>query len=66
MTNASNGIYRTHADTQKIVDALNDVESWAKGIQRLEGKESPDWQRIKKCESWLTEAKQTVFELCTK
>ena len=56
----------TFAETQKVIDAINEIESWTKGVQRIEADSDPDWELLKKYKNWLEEAKQTVFELCIK
>ena len=53
------------ADTQKVIDTIQEIETWARGVKRLEI-EGASCESIKKYQDWLEAAKQAVFELCTK
>ena len=56
----------TFAETQKVINAIDDIETWVKGIKRLEADTDPDWDLLKNYKRLLADAKQTVFELCIK
>ena len=56
----------TFAETHKVIQAINEIESWSKGLARIWASENPSHDKAAKYEIYLAEAKQTVFDLCAK
>ena len=56
----------TFEQTNTLVKAINEIETWAASITRAWREEEVDFASIKQMEGWLNEAKQTIFELANK
>lgn len=56
----------TFEQTNTLVKAINEIETWSASITRAWQEEEVDFARLKEMQGWLNEAKQTVFELCAK
>jgi len=56
----------TFAETQKIVAAITEVETWSASLTRVRAQEHTSFEKAERIQEWLDEAKQTVFDLCTK
>ena len=56
----------TFAETQKIVTAIKEVETWSASLTRVRAQEHTSFEKAERIQEWLDDAKQTVFELCTK
>tara|TARA_R110000782_G_scaffold187434_1_gene277596 strand:+ start:406 stop:582 length:177 start_codon:yes stop_codon:yes gene_type:complete len=54
-------------ETEKLVQMINDVESWAVSLYReIENKEGTDWNRVERYKGWLAEAKEGLFKVASK
>ena len=56
----------TFSDLDTITTAINAIETWASAVARESEKDEPNYERIERINKYLKEAKQEVFELCTK
>ena len=56
----------TYAETNDLVKALDQIETWASAIAREHAKESIDYDRILTLEKYLQEAKETAFNIANK
>ena len=54
------------SDLDKIATAINAIETWASAVAREAEQYDPDYKRIGRLNEYLKEAKQEVFDLCTK
>ena len=53
-------------ETEKLVQMINDVESWAVSLYRETDKEDTDWDRVERYRGWLAEAKEEIFKIASK
>lgn len=56
----------TFAETETLMTEINAIEAWACALERERSKETPDWERVAQFRRWMEEAKQTIFQRCTK
>jgi hypothetical protein len=56
----------TFSDLDTITTAINAIETWASAIARESEQDEPDYVRRERLNEYLKEAKQEVFDLCTK
>lgn len=56
----------TFTETQTLISEINDVASWTRHIEHERAKELPDYELMERMTKWLEEAKQAIFERCTK
>ena len=55
----------TFAKTQSLVNAIEQVETWANAIAREQRKDDIDWTRMSDLEKYLEEAKETIFNIAS-
>jgi hypothetical protein len=53
-------------ETEKLVQMINDVESWAVSLHRELDKVGTDWDRVERYRGWLAEAKEELFKVASK
>jgi hypothetical protein len=53
-------------ETEKLVQMINDVESWAVSLHRELDKKDTDWNRVERYKGWLAEAKEELFKVASK
>jgi hypothetical protein len=56
----------TFAETDKLVKSINRLETWARSMQREINNEEVDEKQVAEYQKWIDNAKQEIFELCTK
>ena len=56
----------TFAETDKLVKSINRLETWARSMQREINNEEVDEKQVAEYQKWINNAKQEIFELCTK
>jgi hypothetical protein len=56
----------TYAETNKLVKAIDEIETWAMAIAREHEKASIDFDRVTKLEGFLRDAKEKVFDIANK
>tara|TARA_R110001606_G_scaffold382181_1_gene543809 strand:- start:425 stop:598 length:174 start_codon:yes stop_codon:yes gene_type:complete len=56
----------TFAETDKLLKAINYLETWARAMQREINNEEVDEKQVAEYQKWIDEAKQEIFEFCTK
>ena len=56
----------TYAETNTLVKAIDEIETWAIAITREQEKESVDYDRVLRLQGFLEEAKEKVFDLAKK
>jgi hypothetical protein len=56
----------TFAETTKLVEALNGIETWVTAIIREKEKDNPDRKQINKLEKYLEQDRQIVFDIANK
>ena len=56
----------TYAETNDLVKAIDQIETWASAIAREYEKESIDCDRMATLETYLQEAKEKVFNIANK
>lgn len=56
----------TYAETNTLVKAIDEVETWASSIAREHAKESVDYDRVVTLQNYLQDAKEKVFDLVNK
>ena len=56
----------TYTQTNNLIKAIDEIETWASDIERECAKESFDYERAIKLEGLLQEAKERVFNLVNK
>ncbi len=56
----------TYAETNTLVKAIDEIETWAVAITREQEKESVDYDRVLRLQGFLEEAKEKVFDLAKK
>ena len=56
----------TYAETNNLVKALDQIETWASAIAREHAKESIDYDRMATLEKYLQEAKEKIFSIANK
>ena len=56
----------TFAETTKLVEALNGIETWITAILREKDKDDPDRKQITKLEKYLEQDRQIVFDIANK
>ena len=52
----------TYAETNELVKAIDEIETWASAIARERAKESIEYDRVTRLEGFLREAKEKVFD----
>lgn len=52
-----------YQQAKKLINAMNEIETWANQYQREILKDDPDWSRIDQGQKWIDEAKQEIFDL---
>ena len=56
----------TYAETNTLVKAIDEIETWAYAIAREQEKESVDYDRVTRLEGFLRDAKEKVFDIASK
>jgi hypothetical protein len=56
----------TYAETNTLVKAIDEIETWAVAITREQEKESVDYDRVLRLQGFLQEAKEKVFDIANK
>ena len=56
----------TYAETNTLVKAIDEIETWAVAITREQEKESVDYDRVLRLQGFLQEAKEKVFDIVNK
>lgn len=56
----------TYNETNTLVKAIDEIETWATAIHREREKESVDYDRVARLEKFLQEAKEKVFDIANK
>ena len=56
----------TYAETKTLMDAIHEVETWTRALEREWAKENTDFKQVKEYEAWLSEAKQKIFDVATR
>jgi len=56
----------TYAETNTLVKAIDEIETWAVAITREQQSESVDYDRVLRLQGFLQEAKEKVFDLANK
>ena len=56
----------TFAETNKLVKAINYLETWTRSMERENSKEEQDYAEIARLQKWIDEAKQEIFEVASK
>ena len=56
----------TYAETNTLVKAIDEIETWAVAITREQEKESVDYDRVTRLQGFLQEAKEKVFDIANK
>ena len=56
----------TYAETNTLVKAIDEIETWAVAITREQEKETVDYDRVLRLQGFLEEAKEKVFDLAKK
>ena len=56
----------TYAETNTLVKAIDEIETWAVAITREQEKETVDYDRVIRLQGFLQEAKEKVFDISNK
>ena len=56
----------TYAETNALIKAIDEIETWATAIAREHEKESVDYDRVTRLEGFLKGAKEKVFDIANK
>ena len=56
----------TYAETNTLVKAIDEIETWAVAITREQQSESVDYDRVLRLEGFLRDAKEKVFDIANK
>ena len=56
----------TFAETQSLIHAIQQIETWTRAYEREGNEENPDWGKLVEYTKWLKEAKEQVFAHCSK
>jgi hypothetical protein len=56
----------TFAETTKLVEALNSIETWVTAIIREKDKDNPDRKELEKFQKYLEQDRQIVFDIANK
>ena len=56
----------TYAQTNELIKALDQIETWASAIARGHAKESIDYDRMATLEKYLQDAKEAAFNIANK
>ena len=56
----------TYAETNTLVKAIDEIETWAYAIAAEREKESVDYDRVTRLEGFLRDAKEKVFDIASK
>jgi hypothetical protein len=56
----------TFAETQTLIHAIQQIETWTRAYEREGNKENPDWDKLVEYTKWLKEAKEQVFDIANK
>ena len=56
----------TYAETNTLVKAIDEIETWAYAIATEREKESVDYDRVTRLEGFLRDAKEKVFDIANK
>lgn len=56
----------TFQETQTLISEINNIAIWSRYIEHERAKEVIDYEEIERMTKWLEEAKQVIFERCTK
>ena len=53
----------TYEQTQKLIQAMTEIETFAEGHHYQLSKEDTDWEMVDKCKQYIHEAKETIFNM---
>lgn len=56
----------TFSELETITTAINAIETWVTAVARESEQDEIDYVRLERLNEYLKEAKQEVFDLCTK
>ena len=56
----------TYAETKTLMDAIHEVETWTRAIEREWAKENTDFKQVAEYEAWLDTAKQKIFDIANR
>tara|TARA_B110000902_G_scaffold124467_1_gene145332 strand:- start:1516 stop:1689 length:174 start_codon:yes stop_codon:yes gene_type:complete len=56
----------TFEETNKLVKAINHLETWSRALDREFKKEETDYEQVETYQKWLDEAKQDIFEVASR
>tara|TARA_R110002072_G_C7938992_1_gene532325 strand:- start:249 stop:422 length:174 start_codon:yes stop_codon:yes gene_type:complete len=56
----------TFSELETITTAINAIETWVTAVDRESEQDEIDYVRLERLNEYLKEAKQEVFDLCTK
>lgn len=56
----------TYAETNTLVKAIDEIETWTIAVTREQEKESVDYDRVLRLQGFLQEAKEKVFDIANK
>ena len=56
----------TFTETKNIMDAIAELETWAKAVDREYAKEQPNCAKLNRLESYLETARENLFNMASK